>query len=1104
VEASEQSGFLNDFKLLFRSVDWVDEFDDAFITHGELAERNVLFVGFRESIAEAIENSRRLSETANWSHRQRAAITELAEWLAGSPDAARRAQSRPILESLSEMWTGAPGDREEIAARCALIHMRAGDSTLAAARLRQLPIDLDGFSIDSAVATDEMIGWFRTLLLHRQVLGGLGDIDGLQQFDDVVATAFEHVLMNHGVAAIDGIVWSAIVPAHAGEEIGAARMLRERLGDFVSGPDVELALVTLATAIIQCPLPRDLADGHAAFLNSALDQAEEILWLTGSLSRSEWWALLASAASSARDVARAERYLRQALDEFDPARSQVGPSPSMLIDLLEARVRIDQLEGVSQTDSAADRPVVGVDPGEAGPRTSIEPSLPELPSRLVDELMAGDFVLVAGPELPEVRGAPGRRGVIERLVGELASQGTVGEGAAVELVEQLRRGEAARATRLLRASFPDLGARIAAMYDAPSTSPTYEFLGQMGPAHIVSMSWDHQIVRAFEHLDPYELHAGSDDVSKMARSGACTFTWFAGRPEHEQLALDVGDLRRRFYSAETLGRFVSGLAQSSTLVFIGATISDLDDFFEALPPSSEPMRRDGEPRHYALGERGELFELDRQQLRDTRGVELIGVDPSIDDGMSRMMAELTFAARPVDGFDVRAAHRASAAPRLDRILLENVGVFERLDVALAGGWNLMLGNNGCGKSTVLRAVALGLCGDHPSAAGAGESLLRVGAQNGSIELFVGPTRYRTELSRSGDAVFVRTASLTPVQEGHWAVLGFPALRGTSLTSPTGIAHPASAGPDVSDLIPLLHDDVDNRLDDIKQWIINIESRSQDPDGRRWKQLLDRFFAILRELTPGMQLEFAGVDRSSWSVSVRTVDGVISIDQLSQGMSSIIAWVGTVLQRLYDIHPESDEPAHEPAFVLIDELDAHLHPAWQRVLASLARRHFPHVQFLATSHSPLIAGGLESGELFVARRLRMEDADGTDVLTATIEPIAMDVSHMRADQILTSPLFGLMSSRSREAETDINRYSELLGMDERSPQDEREFQRLRAALVDGLAVGETAEERASEAAEAAQVSSTFEELKQLDPEVLQALGSDDGGESWTDPPQGRST
>jgi len=299
-----------------------------------------------------------------------------------------------------------------------------------------------------------------------------------------------------------------------------------------------------------------------------------------------------------------------------------------------------------------------------------------------------------------------------------------------------------------------------------------------------------------------------------------------------------------------------------------------------------------------------------------------------------------------------------------------------------------------------------------------------------------------------------------------------------LTTPVGTLSTQAREPRIEDLLPLLFGEPDRRLDDIKQWIVNLDARAKQAGGESWRAVLVQFFDVIRELVPGTQLSHLEVDHASFDVTVRTDDGVISIDQLSQGMNSIIAWIGTVLQRLYDIYGDSPEPTSKAAVVLIDELDAHLHPSWQRLIPSLARRHLPNVQFLATAHSPLMAGGLKPGECFVARRELGASSSGEVVSVAVVEPVNVDTAGMRADQILTSPLFGMMTSRSIETEEDIEVYSGLLGKPDRTGDEEVRFQRLKSKLSRTLQEGETPRERSVEAMTSERVSTQLSALGQL--------------------------
>ena len=87
----------------------------------------------------------------------------------------------------------------------------------------------------------------------------------------------------------------------------------------------------------------------------------------------------------------------------------------------------------------------------------------------------------------------------------------------------------------------------------------------------------------------------------------------------------------------------------------------------------------------------------------------------------------------------------------------------------------------------------------------------------------------------------------------------------------------------------------------------------------------------------------------------------------------MAIVNLIFNYLKSVHPSAPEDTltDEYAMVFIDELDAHLHPSWQRKLLGLLRNCFPHVQFVVASHSPLVVAGCKENEVAVLRKKENE-------------------------------------------------------------------------------------------------------------------------------------
>lgn len=106
---------------------------------------------------------------------------------------------------------------------------------------------------------------------------------------------------------------------------------------------------------------------------------------------------------------------------------------------------------------------------------------------------------------------------------------------------------------------------------------------------------------------------------------------------------------------------------------------------------------------------------------------------------------------------------------------------------------------------------------------------------------------------------------------------------------------------------------------------------------------------------------------------------LPIQQASQGTLSLLAIFGLIYEYLKSVFPDAPEKElfNQSAIVFIDELDAHLHPAWQQKIIRLLRENFPNVQFFVTAHSPLVVAGCKEGEVAVLRK--QENGFGVQLL-----------------------------------------------------------------------------------------------------------------------------
>jgi predicted ATP-binding protein involved in virulence len=106
-----------------------------------------------------------------------------------------------------------------------------------------------------------------------------------------------------------------------------------------------------------------------------------------------------------------------------------------------------------------------------------------------------------------------------------------------------------------------------------------------------------------------------------------------------------------------------------------------------------------------------------------------------------------------------------------------------------------------------------------------------------------------------------------------------------------------------------------------------------------------------------------VDVSSldnYRLKLKKRDAELEVNQLSAGEKSLFALVSDIARRLAIANPQSEDPLQEGGgIVIIDEIDLHLHPRWQRKIVRKLTEIFPKVQFIITTHSPLILGSVRS-------------------------------------------------------------------------------------------------------------------------------------------------
>jgi predicted ATP-binding protein involved in virulence len=148
----------------------------------------------------------------------------------------------------------------------------------------------------------------------------------------------------------------------------------------------------------------------------------------------------------------------------------------------------------------------------------------------------------------------------------------------------------------------------------------------------------------------------------------------------------------------------------------------------------------------------------------------------------------------------------------------------------------------------------------------------------------------------------------------------------------------------------------------------------------------------------MAYSFAAEDLTGIFVTPNGEKEKLQFRQLSDGYRNIIGMVADIAYRCIKLNPHLGENAvkETPGIVLIDELDLHLHPNWQRRIVEDLKNTFPGIQFVATTHSPFIIQSLKEDELRNLDRKIVSQKDPKDIPINKIITDIMEVESIKSD------------------------------------------------------------------------------------------------------------
>ncbi len=182
-----------------------------------------------------------------------------------------------------------------------------------------------------------------------------------------------------------------------------------------------------------------------------------------------------------------------------------------------------------------------------------------------------------------------------------------------------------------------------------------------------------------------------------------------------------------------------------------------------------------------------------------------------------------------------------------------------------------------------------------------------------------------------------------------------------------------------------------------QKMVDLDYASYRRKQPQIRQLIDTVARVASEITEGYPLEFLSIGEDDLGLfpEFQTIDGSLPLNALSQGTQSIVQWLARFLFGYAEYYDYPEKLEDKPAILIVDEIDAHLHPSWQRRIIPALTGNFRNLQIFCATHSPLMLAGLEEGQA----QLLSRDADGE----VTVSQNALDIVGWTSDEILRNVL-----------------------------------------------------------------------------------------------------
>lgn len=419
---------------------------------------------------------------------------------------------------------------------------------------------------------------------------------------------------------------------------------------------------------------------------------------------------------------------------------------------------------------------------------------------------------------------------------------------------------------------------------------------------------------------------------------------------------------------------------------------------------------------------------------------------------------------------------------IQKIEIKNIRSISHFEMTFPkpAGWHVLIGDNGAGKSSIVRAIAIGLIGPRDAQAlrlplinwiqkNKEEAIISLTVQRDKdfdgyaglkrplLKPFEAAVKLTKEISsgfeiaridRNGKGGTDPFEYIWSGKRGWFSTSFGPFRRFTGgdkewskvyYSNPSAAAHLSVFGEDVA-------------LTESLEWLSQMKFQSFEQNS----EAINTLEALKKFINEGDLLPHKArlLDITSSGVFFQDGNGnEIDVTQLSDGFRSLLSLIFELIRQL--VKTFGDETVFKdirggvmkidvPGVVLIDEIDAHLHPTWQTRIGQWFTKYFPNIQFIVTSHSPLVCRACENGSIWRLAAPGSGNESGEIIGTNKQRLIFGNVLDAYGTEV-----FGENVSISKESDDKLNRLTDLNKKSiegETTDKEEKELMELKSFLT----------------------------------------------------------